>query len=295
VYSPADFKRPLRRPTSYREYIEFEERDPLTPADMEATLQEAQQQAQRRMEQDEKLKANIRRFRFVVRTLNLGCSIVVIALITSNFTVFNETRFALNNSGNPLWGSEGVKTWPTTVLLCVACVSSFLSIIILLSYLKSIRWANRLAVAHATISVAAGLFLLFFWALSVGIFNVHDKSGTPDLWSHSCTQKTAGQNSSQVNWSQMCLEQSWCSVCGILSIVFEVLILTTFLLIYLRRRSKRQVRQSQHFSTFLRTATAVQDQSQAPLQPEKWNDVKNKDDVSMPSPPAYMPEDVEVQ
>jgi hypothetical protein len=233
---------------------------------MEGTLQYADQQVQRAMERDVVLKKNIRRFRFVVRTLDLGCSLVIIGLIASNFVVFNATRFAVNDSGNPIWGEEHPRTWPTTVLLCVACVSAGLSVVVLLSYFKSVQWANRFNIAHATITISVSVFLIIMWGISIGIFNYHDQRASPDLWSRACHQRDAGTPNGAVNWGQYCIEQAWCSVCGILSIIFEALILTTFALIYLRRRSKRDVRQSRQYATFVRTATALQE-PQTPFDP----------------------------
>jgi hypothetical protein len=140
--------------------------------------------------------------------------------------------------------------------------------VILLSYFKSVKWANRLAVAHTSLTIGASIFLLVFWAISVGIFNVHSKSSTSDLWSWSC-EKADDTEKYVINWGQYCLEQvtpfgyliqSWCSVCGILSIAFEFLTLVTFFLIFLRRRSKRQVRESRQYSTVLRSVTSPQEQ-----------------------------------
>jgi len=300
--SPGTFK-PPRRPTSYRSFIEFEEEYPLTQRDMEGTLQYADQQAQRATERDLVLKKNIRRFRFVVRVLDLGCSLVIIALIASNFIVFNATRFSVNDSGNPIWGAEHPRTWPTTVLLSVACVSVALSVVVLLSYLKSVQWANRFNIAHATITISVSVFLIIMWAISIGIFNYHDQSATPDLWSRACHQRDAGTPNGAVNWGQYCIEQAWCSVCGILSIIFEALILTTFALIYLRRRSKRDVRQSRQYATFVRTATALQEQ-QSPYDPsmQKSRAVADEEpeitEWTIPegyqpakSPPEYAPEE----
>ena len=186
----------------------------------------------------------------------------------------------MDDDGETIWGSDGqTKTWPSIVLLCVACISTILSIstrwtsfsltlVILLSYLKSVKWANRFAVAHGTLSISTALFLLVFWAISVGLFNIHDKSSTPDLWSWSCHHKDDTGNY-PLSWGQFCTEQvkflgfgwwlAWCSVCGLIGIAFEMLTLTTFLLMYIRRRSKREVRQFQQYSNILRVNSSPEE------------------------------------
>jgi hypothetical protein len=42
--------------------------------------------------------------------------------------VFNATRLAVADDGEALWGDDKTATWPSTVLLIVACISTVLSI-----------------------------------------------------------------------------------------------------------------------------------------------------------------------
>jgi hypothetical protein len=65
----------LQRAASYRNYgSEMDESYPLTDHRPYATpLQVADLDVRTRREKDEKLKTHIRRFRFIVRALNLGC------------------------------------------------------------------------------------------------------------------------------------------------------------------------------------------------------------------------------
>jgi hypothetical protein len=78
--------------------------------------------------------------------------------------------------------------------------------VILLSYLRSVKWANRLAVVHGTLTIAGSLALLIAWAISVGIFKIHDKDNhESDLWSWACAHSTATHPS--IDWKQVCMEQ----------------------------------------------------------------------------------------
>jgi hypothetical protein len=47
----------------------------------------------------------------------------------------------------------------------------------------------------------------------------------------------------------------WCSVCGFIGIAFEMLTLGSLVLIFIRRRSKKTLRQSQRYSSSLRSAS----------------------------------------
>lgn len=104
------------------------------------SFQRMDMEVQRMREKDSRLKRNIRRFRFVVRSAHLACryslyldvskrSIVVISLLAANFAVFFRTQdHLISDDGEvePAWGDT--KTWPAIVLLSVACLSAFLSV-----------------------------------------------------------------------------------------------------------------------------------------------------------------------
>jgi hypothetical protein len=134
--------------------------------------------------------------------------------------VFNVTQFDETDDDGALWGN-GAQTWPSVVVLCVACVSAFISVstsvlfsnsVILLSYIKSVKWANRMTVVHASVTIGASIFLLVFWSISVGIFNIHSKSSTPDLWSWSCNEAESDSDDTDtedyaIDWGQYCHEQ----------------------------------------------------------------------------------------
>lgn len=53
-------------------------------------------------------------------------------------------------------------------------------------------------------------------------------------------------------------------MCGFLAIAFELLTLTSFILIFIRRRSKKALRESRRYSTFLRSSTGLTDPSNRP-------------------------------
>jgi len=158
--------------------------------------------------------------------LSANGSTVVVALLLANFMVFNSTKSTLDPDGDSdddtIWGTPGqTELWPSIVLLCVASVSTFLSIglstysplsnrpVVLISYIGSVKWANRLATAHASLTIGTSIFLMVVWGASVGIFNIHKQaSGSTDLWSWSCqVEKEDGAAYGGVNWAQFCKMQ----------------------------------------------------------------------------------------
>jgi hypothetical protein len=84
--------------------------------------------------------------------------------------------------------------------------NSVLIEVVLLSYLVAVRWANRLAIVHTSLTIGTAVFMIILWAISVGLFNRHDQMTTEsDLWSWACHH--TDQESPHVNWGQFCIEQ----------------------------------------------------------------------------------------
>jgi len=209
---------------------------------------------QRMKEKDTRLKRNIRRFRFGVRCAKLCCSVVVISLLSANFAIFIRTQDNLindNGAVQPAWGDT--KSWPAILLLTVASVSSLISIFVLLSYLKSVKWANRLAGVHATIMITASVVSLGIWAISAGLFHKQATGfNVPSIWSWSCNHK--GSSNTSINFNQICLTQNWSFICAIIEVMLEILTLGSFLLIFVRMKSKKEMRKS--MSMQISTSTA---------------------------------------
>lgn len=124
----------------------------------------------------------------------------------------------INDDGGlePAWGDT--KSWPAAILLTVASISAFLSIrkipppnrlialVVLLSYLKSVKLANRLAAVNATIMITASVVALGIWAISAGLFHKQETGfNVPNIWSWACNHKTSSDSS--VNFNQICLTQ----------------------------------------------------------------------------------------
>src|SRR5271156_2601823 len=72
----------------------------------------------------------------------------------------------------------------------------------LLSYFYSVKYANRLAVVHTSLTLCCSFFLLILWIVSVGLFN------SAHLWHWACRLKDEyGSQYANINWGQSCIEQ----------------------------------------------------------------------------------------
>ena len=129
--------------------------------------------------------------------------------------------------------------------------------------MKSVKWANRFAAADATFMITASVVFLGIWAVSAGLFHNREAPAfnVPNIWSWSCNHK--GSSDDVVNFNQICLTQvspsltykiniqEWSFICAIIEIGLELLTVGSFLLIFVRMKSKKEVRKTEVYSTFV--------------------------------------------
>ena len=80
-------------------------------------------------------------------------------------------------------------------------------IVMILSYLKSVRWANTFAVAEITLLISSSVFLFGIWVIGAILF--HNRQvpafNVPNIWSWSCNHEDSSDD--VVNFNQICLTQ----------------------------------------------------------------------------------------
>jgi hypothetical protein len=140
--------------------------------------------------------------------------------------------------------------------------------VVLASYFVSVKLANCLATANAILLIGASIIFIGVWAVAAGIFhkNLNGETGfnLPNIWSWSCSHEDASD--AVVNFKQICLTQvllylpltqGWSFICAMIEIALELLTIGSFLLILVRRRSKRELRKSEHYSVLMKSQYPV--------------------------------------
>lgn len=164
------------------------------------------------------LKTFIRNFRFFVRSIGFACAVVILGLLSNSLALyhgsFNKTVPISHDASN--WPSN-VKTWPSILTLTIAVLAVVLTSSILLLYIFSRKWANRLATVHAISFLIVSVVFFFLWGLGAIILqSLHDHKSI-DLWSTSCGKRTLSNGERNpvadfINYDFICTAQKWTSI-----------------------------------------------------------------------------------
>lgn len=73
--------------------------------------------------------------KFALRGVSFSCSLIILAMISSSFAIFNITKTLPNQSKMPSWAKD-TNTWPQKLVLSMACVSLLACIIVFLAYCR---------------------------------------------------------------------------------------------------------------------------------------------------------------
>lgn len=184
--------------------------------------------------------------KMMLRGVNFSCSLIVLSMLSATFTIFNATKAIPARNGLPAW-AVGQKVWPQIVLLCIACVSLFASLIIFYAYWKGgHRRAEKAAVYYTAFAVAFFVFSIVMWGIGAGILQgAKNNSNGKDMWGWSCVNNTRKQLfQNEVSYDLICRLQNWSLVCCIIEVVVETITIAVYGVVFYRFYSKRQLRKS---------------------------------------------------
>lgn len=182
----------------------------------------------------------------LLRGVNFSCSLIVLAMLSSTFTIFNATRSIPARNGLPPW-APNQKTWPQIVLLVIACISLFSCLVIFYAYWKGgHRRAEKAAVYYTAFAVAFFVFSIVMWGIGAGVLQgSKNGSNNKDMWGWACVdngRKQLFQN--EVDYDLICRLQNWSIVCCVIEIVVETITIAVYGIVFYRFYSKRQLRKS---------------------------------------------------
>jgi len=209
----------------------------------------------------------------VLRGTNFSCSLIVLSMISTTFTIFNTTKSLPPRNNLPPW-AQGTSTWPQITLLCVACVSLFMSVLVFHGYWKGgHRRAEKVAIYYSIFAVAFFTFSIVMWAIAAAVLHQSKANGNgQDMWGWSCkdnTRRTLFQE--EVHYNLICRlqvnnatllvsfffffyapwtitltdpPQNWSLVCAIIEIVVETITIAIYGIVFYRYYSLRRLRKS---------------------------------------------------
>jgi len=184
--------------------------------------------------------------KMLLRGVNFSCSLIVLAMLTSTFSIFNATKVLPPRNSLPPWAANQ-KTWPQVVLLVISCISLFMSLVIFYAYYKGgHKRAQKAGVYYTAFAVAFFVFSIVMWGIGAGILQgARSNSNNKDMWGWSCVDNTRKQLfQNEVDYDLICRLQSWSLVCCVIEVVVETITIAVYGIVFYRFYSKRQLRKS---------------------------------------------------
>jgi hypothetical protein len=184
-------------------------------------------------------------------------------MLATVFAIFNATRHLAPRNNLPAWAAN-TQTWPQITLLVIACISLFMSIVVIIAYSRGgHRRAEKVAAYYTVFAVGFFIFSIIMWAIGAGILNQSKSQGKgKDMWGWSCVDnKRRHLFEDDVSYALVCrlqvsittnlhpctlltIIQNWSLVCCIIEVVVETLCIIIYGIVFYRFWSKRKLRKS---------------------------------------------------
>jgi len=129
--------------------------------------------------------------KLILRFTNFSCSLIILAMLGTVITIFNSTVNLPARNTLPAW-APNTPRWPQITVLCIACVSLFFSIVIILAYCKKgHKRAEKWAAYYSMLAVGFFIVSIVMWATGAGILQNSKNGGDgKDMWGWACKSNT---------------------------------------------------------------------------------------------------------
>ena len=181
--------------------------NPLSPTfHEEQILEKHEESTENENAKDLKIKTRVRMAKMCLRGTNFSCSLIVLSMLSTTFTIFNNSKGLASRGNLPVW-AQGTQTWPQITLLVIACVSLGLSLCVFYAYWKGgHRRAQKAAVYYTFFAIAFFTFNTIMWIIGVAVLNQSKRNGNGnDMWGWSCKNgKRKSLFQQDVNYALVC-------------------------------------------------------------------------------------------
>ncbi|GAB7349614.1 hypothetical protein MBLNU459_g0299t1 [Dothideomycetes sp. NU459] len=195
---------------------------------------------------DLKIKTRVRVAKIFLRGVNFSCSLIVLSMLSTTFSIFNATKAIPPRNNLPPW-AIGTNPWPQIVLLVISVISLTLSMVIMYAYWKGgHNRAQKAAVYYTVFAVGFFIFSIIMWGVGAGILQgAKAKSNGQDLWGWSCKENKRQQLfQADVSYNMICRLQNWSLLCAVIEIVVETITIAIYGIMFYRFYSKHRLRKS---------------------------------------------------
>ncbi|KOS18822.1 hypothetical protein ESCO_000790 [Escovopsis weberi] len=230
--------------------------NPLSPTFREEQmLDKFEESTEKQQEKDLKVKLRVRLAKFALRGVHFSCSLIILAMLSSSFAIFNATKSLPAQSNMPAW-AVGTNPWAQELVLAMACLSLFMSILVMAAYCRGgHRRAEKVGTYYSLFAIGWFIVSLILWVLAAAIFsNAKNAGNAKDMWGWSCVQNQRHLVfADKVKYSLVCRLQNWTLICIIIEVVVEVISIMLYSIIFYRYYSKRRLTKSMDMRDRART------------------------------------------
>jgi hypothetical protein len=212
----------------------------------EVKLEKEEMKTAKENKRDLKIKVRVRAAKVMLRTVNFGCSLIVLSLLSTSLTIFRATKDLPPRNNLPPW-AVGTNPWPQYLLLVMSCVSLATALTVFYGYWRGgHRRAEKVAVYYSVAGVGLFTFNTVMWVVGTAVFQGSKANGNgQDFWGWSCKdnlRETLFQD--EVDYSLVCRLQDWSLVCAIIEIVLEVICIAIYAVVFYRYYTKQRLRKT---------------------------------------------------
>ncbi|KAI6365118.1 hypothetical protein MCOR25_005511 [Pyricularia grisea] len=212
----------------------------------ERLLQDAEAATDKLQAKDLKVKTKVRIAKFGLRGVGFSCSLIIIAMISTTFTVFNATKTLPRQNGLSAW-SATTNPWPQILILSVSCVSVLVCVWTFWSYCRGgHQKAEKTGIYHNILALGGfGLGMALWVTSAVSFQHQRNSSNNQDLWGWSCVQNGRSELFKEsVDYALLCRLQDWTVICITIEIVVDALTIGLYSIVVYRFYSLRRLQKS---------------------------------------------------
>ena len=162
--------------------------NPLSPTFKEEQVLEKQEESTEKANaKDLKIKTRVRMAKMALRGTNFSCSLIVLSMLSTTFSIFNASEGLPSRGNLPVW-AQGTQKWPQITLLVIACVSLACSLVVFYAYWRGgHKRAQKAAVYYTFFAIAFFTFNTVMWIIGAAVLNESRRNGNGnDMWGWSC-------------------------------------------------------------------------------------------------------------
>lgn len=188
----------------------------------------------------------VRIAKFFLRGVNFSCSLIILAMLSSCFSIFRATNSIPPRNNLPPW-AQNQQIWPQILLLSMAGVSLFCCLCVFWGYWRGgHKKAQKVGIYYSAFAVIIFIFSIIMWLVGAVIMHQSKANGNgKDFWGWSCVDnQRKSLFEDEISYDLICRLQNWSLVCAIIEIVVEVLTIGIYAVVFHRFYSKRQLRKS---------------------------------------------------